>query len=230
MTPEPSVPSGRRYAAGVLLTGGTSARMGRDKATMKLPGEETTLAQRTGQLLASAVAPCPALEVGPGVSGLPTASDLGVLDPGTGPLTAVLAGAEALSRSGFKGPVVVVATDLPLLSAEVLAFLVGHPGTGSVVPVVAGRPQPLLARWARSDLEHAAELGRLGERSLRGVFGPDTSFVSESEWAPLFSATVFSDIDTPSDLGLLITPPVPGAPPRGGRSPQPRSADERPRS
>lgn len=168
--------------AGVLLTGGASTRMGRDKASIRLAGSTLTLAERAGELLEAAVSPGPAIEVGPGSSRLMRAADLGVHDPGTGPLTAVVAGREALERSGFSGPVLVLATDLPWLTPEVLSWLVGFPGGGSVVPVVAGRSQPLCARWSVGDLGRAVALARQGERSVRDVFGPEARFAAEACW------------------------------------------------
>jgi len=188
--------------------------MGREKAAIRLPGAESSLAERAGSLLAAAVAPLPALEVGPGVSGLPTAADFGVADPRTGPLTAVVAGWQALEAAAFSGDVVVVATDLPRISLDVLTWLVEFPADGAVVPVVDGRAQPLAARWSRADLERAVTLAHSGERSLRRVFGPGTNFVGEAVWGEVASAADFLDVDTPEDLEATLREPPPGAPPR----------------
>ena len=68
--------------AGILLTGGRSRRMGVDKATLVLDGE--TLAVRAGRRLAAACAPT--LEVGDGLSGLPSLREW---PPGSGPLAAL---------------------------------------------------------------------------------------------------------------------------------------------
>ncbi len=174
--------------------------MGRDKASIRLAGSTLTLAQRAGKLLGAAVSPGPAIEVGPGSSRLGRAADFGVSDPGTGPLTAAVAGCEALERSGFSGPVLVLAADLPWLTPEVLAWLVGFPGSGSVVPVVAGRSQPLCARWSLEDLGRAAALARQGERSVRAVFGPAARFADEACWGAVAEPLAFADADTPEDL------------------------------
>lgn len=191
--------------AGLLLTGGSSSRMGTTKATLRLPGESETFAERSGRLLADAVAPGPAFEVGPGHSGLPSCAERGFADPGTGPLTAVVAGWRALAAHGHSGPVLVLATDLPSVSAEALAFVASFPGRGSVVPVVGGHRQPLAARWSVADLARAAELAARGERSLRRVFGPDASFLDEVVWGGVVPASVFVDVDTPDDLEALAT-------------------------
>jgi molybdopterin-guanine dinucleotide biosynthesis protein A len=182
-------------AAGMLLTGGSSRRMGRDKAAIRLapPGNET-MAERTARLLDRVTAR--AVEVGPGQSHL-----LAVTEdpPGGGPLAAVAAGWAALSGQGWSGLVLVVATDLPLLTEAVLRWLVDHPAPGSVVPVVGGRVQPLCARYSPPDLEEAARLVRRGSRAMMDLLGAvDALLVPSSEWGG--AADVFSDVDTPSEL------------------------------
>lgn len=144
--------------AGFLLTGGESRRLGRDKATLRLGPGGATLAVHLGGLL-SAVA-SPALEIGPGVSGLdrPDAED-----PAVGPLGAIAVGAAELRRRNFVGPVLVLATDLPLLSGGLLGAIASFPAPleASVVPVLDGRPQSLCARWSPAAL-HAAETAHAG--------------------------------------------------------------------
>lgn len=190
---EGSVPPARkRPVAGLLLTGGRSRRMGRDKATLELDGER--LSARLGRLLAEVAQP--ALEVGPGWSGLERAGP----DLGEGPLTGIAAGWRSLQQLGFDGDVIVLATDLPNLRAEVLAWIAGRPETVSVVPVVGGRPQPLCARWCRQDLERAVELVGHGERAVSAGLGPDTAYLDEAEWGAVAAAGVFRDADRPEDL------------------------------
>lgn len=166
--------------------------MGRDKATLEIGG--VTLAVRLGQLL-GAVA-LPALEVGPGRSGLPRAPG----DPSVGPLGAIAAGWVSLQQSGFCGDVIVLATDLPLLTAPVLSYLVERPEVTSVVPLVDGRPQVLCARWCPADLDRAVRLVAEGERTVRAALGPATAYLDEHEWGPIAGAEVFLDADRPEDL------------------------------
>ncbi len=194
--------------------------MGRDKAAIPVAG--VTMAQRAANLLGACCDP--ALEVGPGRSDLPAVVED---PPGAGPLAAVVAGWRELVRlSGEKRPVVVLACDLPELTGELVAWLAVHPGSGSVVPVVAGTPQPLCARWSVADLERATSQLAAGERSLRRVFGPDALHVDESAWAPVAPAAAVVDVDTPEDLARRALAP----PPRGddwvglGRNPLPSEA------
>ncbi|HVB06807.1 MAG TPA: NTP transferase domain-containing protein [Acidimicrobiales bacterium] len=182
---------------GILLTGGTSARMGVDKATLLVGG--VTLAERVGELLAAAVAL--AVEVGRGTSHLATTLEQ---PPGAGPLAAVAAGHAALVERGLGAdvPCLVVACDLPLLSAAVLDRLVAYAGHWSVLPVIDGHAQPLCARWSAEDLAAAPLALAAGERSLRGL--PDRRqavLLDEAYWGA--DAGCFLDVDAPSDLRRL---------------------------
>jgi molybdopterin-guanine dinucleotide biosynthesis protein A len=166
--------------------------MGRDKASLVLGGE--TLSARTGRLLAAVAKPV--LEVGPGWSGLATAGP----DLGEGPLTGIAAGWRSLRQQGFRGDVIVLATDLPSLTADVLAWMASRPETVSVVPVVEGRAQPLCARWCEEDLERVVVLVEGGVRAVLSALGPDTAYLDEAEWAGVATAGAFRDADRPGDL------------------------------
>src|SRR5712692_7095438 len=92
--------------AGVLLTGGASRRMGRDKALLVVDGR--TLAERGAELLAAVADPV--VEVGPGHSGLAAVQED---PPGSGPLAGLCAGAAELGRLGHDGSVLLLAVDMP---------------------------------------------------------------------------------------------------------------------
>jgi len=181
--------------AGILLTGGASRRFGRDKATTVFG--ESTLAERAGRALRAATEP--AIEVGPGVSGLRA-----VPDDRQGPLVALAAGLDALSGSP---PVLLLACDLPLIDPELLRWLAQHPAAGSVVPLAGDPPlpQPLCARWSPQALALVGGLVSAGERSLRPlVAGAEVTFIDQVEWeAVAGSAHVLDDADTPADLERL---------------------------
>ena len=128
--------------AAILLTGGASRRMGFDKTSLMVGG--TPLAVRLGAMLAQICAP--AIEIGTGRSGLPSMQER---PGGEGPLVAIAAGVRALAARGSRGPALVLACDLPMVTAALLRALAEWPGSGSVVPDVDGHPQPLCARWSR---------------------------------------------------------------------------------
>ncbi len=211
MVPDgPGVAGSPRPVAGLLLTGGASRRMGFDKASLVVGG--TPLAVRLGGVLAAVASP--ALEVGPGRSSLEAVSEE---PPGGGPLVALVAGAVALRSRGVAGPVIVVACDMPHLTAQALAVLAAWPGDGSVVPVIGGAAQPLAARWSPADLASAARLVADGVRSMKALLAlatPQTA--DERAWPPGAAARAFADVDVPADLVWLGLPSAhgegPGAP------------------
>jgi molybdopterin-guanine dinucleotide biosynthesis protein A len=182
----------RGPVAALLLTGGSSRRMGRDKATLVIDGEP--LAERTARLLRAVANPV--IEVGPGYTDLPTTREQ---PPGSGPLSALAAGAKSLHPAR---DTLVVATDLPRLTAAYLQRLIEHPaasGEHSVVPRDGeGRAQPLCARYSPAALAQAVLLRSAGERSMTALLEriPITWFdaVAEDDSAALI------DVDTPEDL------------------------------
>ncbi|MHB1969214.1 MAG: molybdenum cofactor guanylyltransferase [Acidimicrobiales bacterium] len=194
MTPAPPV-------AALLLTGGASSRLGRPKAALEVEG--TPLAARVARVLSDV---CPlVLEVGPGYSGCESVLE----DPaGEGPLGALAAGWAALGARGHEGPTLAVACDLPQLSVDLVRLIAQWPTPGSVVPVVAGRAQPLLARWSNEALTASVALHAAGERSLRGLLAlADVTRIDESDWGRVATALAFADVDTPEDairLGLAL--------------------------
>lgn len=185
-------------AAGLLLTGGASRRMGRKKAMIPSGhGGRDPLARRTAGLLCAATEPV--IEVGPGYSGLPCVTED---PPGAGPLAAVAAGARELLRAGWRGGAVVLATDLPMLDPALIEWLVSHPDPRSIVPVVGGRAQPLCARYDRAALDAAVTLSDRGARAMRDLLGEvEHVLAGPEQWGAAGIAEVwFSDVDTPAEL------------------------------
>lgn len=182
---------------GLLLTGGASSRFGSDKASARFEG--ATLAERAARVLEAVTEV--AVEVGPGVSGLPS-----VRDGGAGPLAAVAAGLGAVRSDA---PVLLLACDLPLVGTELLGWLAGYPAAGSVVPLAGARlvPQPLCSRWSPAALGAVASLVAGGERSLRPlVAGSDVTLVHPRLWkasAGGAGAAALDDADTPAALERL---------------------------
>lgn len=155
---------------GVVLAGGRSTRMGRDKALIRLDGEslirrQLRLLQETGvQRLSVAagerrVGSALHAEIPHGVDWLTDAR------PDCGPLAGI-AGALAGLNSG-ETHLLVLAVDLPRLEVGLLGQLIGAarrtPAAG-IVPVVAGRWEPLAAVYPRAGLDSA--LARLDRGAL----------------------------------------------------------------
>jgi molybdopterin-guanine dinucleotide biosynthesis protein A len=148
--------------AGAVLVGGASARMGSDKARLELGG--VALATRTARLLAGICGDV--LLVGGDPP--PDAPGRRVPDP-DGPRCALrgLVGALAAARAER---VLVVATDLPLLTADLLLALIAFPPADVVLPRSAAGAEPLCALWRREPALAAAR-ARLAaaELALHGL-------------------------------------------------------------
>jgi molybdopterin-guanine dinucleotide biosynthesis protein A len=183
---------------GLLLTGGASRRMGADKSSLIVGGER--LADRSARVLTEVCAPV--LEVGPGHTGLDAVRED---PPGGGPLAAIAAGARALRELGHRGAALVLAVDLPLVTKEALAFLRDFPGPDSVVPFVAGQPQPLCARYSAEALDRAPSAVAEGEDSVRRFLRslPSVQWVGPRMWGAVADERTFADVDTPEDLDRL---------------------------
>lgn len=184
--------------AGIVLAGGASLRMGRDKAGIELHGE--TLAGSAARRL-SAVCPEVALaDAGRALLlGLPSLPD----GPGRGPAAGLLGAAQR-----FPGrPLLALACDLPRVPVALLAELAGSgPDIDWAVPRWAGGIEPLCALWsprALAVLAKRVEQGRfalwpLAEEAL-------TVRWLEGDLLAGFGAPeeVFFNVNTPQDLGRL---------------------------
>lgn len=179
--------------AGVVLTGGSSRRLGFDKAVVRI-GDET-LAVRAARVLGAVCSPV--IEVGPDRSGLRAVRE----EPaGAGPLAGLVAGADALGASSA----VLLGCDLVRIGAGVLGLLAEWPGAPTAVPIVAGEPQLVCARYGPDALAAARTLLDTGERSLRALLAVvEVDLVTEEQWRVVADADAFADLDTPDDLARL---------------------------
>lgn len=189
---------------GFILAGGASSRMGADKAALRLGGE-TFVGRIAGALRAVA----PRVRV---VSsrhageawGLPVVSDVFESRGALGGLHAALAHAEAPR-------VVVVSCDLPFVTGELFARLVGlaAPEFEAVAPVQRdGRPQPLCAVYAREAcLARAEALLRSGEsRPRRLLREARTLWLEEEKLSDLeHSALFFHNVNTPDEYARALS-------------------------
>jgi molybdopterin-guanine dinucleotide biosynthesis protein A len=177
----------------MILTGGASTRMGRDKATLLVKGE--TLAARVARVVRELADPV--IVVGPEAGTGTPALD----DPRAGPLVAVSIGAEELSARGASGPTFVVAADLPFLDAALLRLLERELGfADAAVPVAGDRDQPLCACYDLVALGITARrLVNVGGRSMRDLVAAlrRVQRVPEEAWRAEAGPDALIDVDTP---------------------------------
>lgn len=151
---------------GAVLTGGSSSRMGRDKALLEVGGRALALVAATALRTAGAAE---VLAVGGDQAGLASLGLDVVADshPGAGPLGGILA---ALAAAGSE-EVVVLACDLPGVDATsvhlVLQALRADPRAAVAWPEHDGRLHVLHAAWRRSLALPVLEAAfAAGERSV----------------------------------------------------------------
>lgn len=176
---------------GLVLAGGASRRMGSDKALLDVDG--LPLVHHVAQRLATV---CTTVLVAAGPRRLPDLPWKQVDDhaAGEGPLSAIIGGLGAATTP----LVAVVAVDMPHVEPAVLVSLAdAWDGRPAVVPVVAGRPQPLHAVYAVAGLARLAAAFAAGERSVSRVLPRvGALFVTVDDAGPWAD-----DLDTPEDLG-----------------------------
>ena len=161
-----------------VLAGGQSRRMGRDKAL--LPLGDQTLIERV--IAAARPLAYPRVIVGDPATyahlGLPVLPDR---RPGLGPLGGLHT---ALGQTA--APVLLLACDLPFLTADFLGYLVNRRGPHqAVVPYTAAGLQPLCALYEPSCLaaiEAAIQADQLGMRNL--LHNLNLDLVREKDWRP----------------------------------------------
>src|SRR5579872_2314704 len=146
---------------GFVLAGGRSLRMGHDKAQIRWNGG-TLLSHAAEGLsqIAARVVVVGAVDVGNAPQSTLADSALG-----RGPLAGIHA-ALAHTTTAWN---LMVAVDLPLVSARLLGFIAGYCGGRArlvVVPKVGGKLQPLCAAYHRDLLEEVERALSTGELSI----------------------------------------------------------------
>ena len=182
---------------GLVLAGGESRRMGRDKTVLEFGGRS---------LLQSAVDRLRDVFPQVWVSVRQRRAEVTVpqvLDevPDAGPLAGVCAG---LAQTGDAW-VFAMAADMPFLDGGTIRALATWRDAryAAVVPIVDGVPQPLAAYYAAAALPALrAALAGPGKSGLRAVLERlDVAWVNEDRLRRVDSAQhAFADVDTPDDL------------------------------
>ncbi len=202
MTQRSAAPSGSGSrlgnVTGALLLGGSSARMGCDKARLQWQGRvwSTRAAEMLDSLFVETLL----------VGGDPEADAPGrrVVDP-EGPESA-LRGLVGALEAATNPRVLVLATDLPLVSPDLLLALTAWPEADAVVPVDAQTEHPLCAIYRR---DPCLEIARAALASKRLVLRAwldeiDTARVSLARLGFADDdAAQLTNVNTPEDLARL---------------------------
>ena len=202
-------------ATGLILAGGESRRMGRDKLPLKVG--TTSLLDRVYAVLSSRCEEV--LVVGGGGRGPTGARRISDLRPGRqGPLAGIEAG---LLATQYRA-VFVVAGDMPFLTSGLVGYLLGllQHGVPAVVPVSEEGSHPLCAAYDRRKVLPVA--GAALDRdagSVRGLLEglPGVRYVGEGELRRFGDPDLLlSNVNSPEDLARARRALDEGAYPGGG--------------
>lgn len=195
------VSTSKSSMSSIILAGGQSRRLGRDKALEQM-GSQTLICRVidcVSRLTSETIIVVADQSRG---ESLPLAEDdRVVLDiyPGCGSLGGIFSGLSA-AREDWG---LVVACDMPFLNPELLMYLLSlRDGFDAVVPVLAGRPEPTHALYAKTCLPHIEQRLKNHDLKISGFFeNVRVKYVLEEDIAridPEFLS--FFNVNTPDDL------------------------------
>jgi molybdenum cofactor guanylyltransferase len=200
--------------SGIILAGGISSRMGKNKALLSLPGNKAiTFVEHLVTLLEAFCVETLIVArdqthardfVFPGVR--VTIDET----PGIGPLMGLYSGLSAINTTHA----LVVAVDLPCVQPALLSFLLSQPLPDDtlLIPLVDNIPQVLLALYPRSILPLVKKQLLQGRRDVRGLLEvAPVQFVEEVQLRQIDpQLRSFMNINTPEELHqVLKTGPTP---------------------
>lgn len=185
MTPRP---------AAVVLAGGASRRMGRDKATLVFEG--STLVERVVDTVGTRCEPVFVIAA-PGQA-LPELSAQILRDEvrGVGPLLATARGLRAAAEAGAEW-VFVCAVDMPHLTSELIDVLLAPAGTADAAVLLPwdGRDHYLAGLYRTGLAGLADELIAAGERSMRAL-----ADAADTQRIVMEPQRALTNVNTPADL------------------------------
>ncbi|MBK1875758.1 molybdenum cofactor guanylyltransferase [Pelagicoccus mobilis] len=187
----------KRDILGVVLCGGESSRMGRDKASLKMRPGVTQLERQLSLLepfcnrLAVSLGPASRAEreVPEGIE------RIWDLPEWEGPMSGML----AALKSGGGWPVLAIACDMPYLEASDLLQLIHRRDPSRLATAFVasdGLPDPMCALYEGAALEALEEEAKSGRRSLRRFLkGPKVERVEPADSRFLASVNDLQELD-----------------------------------
>jgi len=187
--------------SGIVLAGGKSSRMGRDK--MLVPFANETFIGRTVNALRRVAAEVIIASNHTGKYNIDGVREVADVYPGTGPLGGLHAGLLAAKYDD----VFAVAGDMPFFAGELAVYLVNRRGAGYdvVAPRIGGRWEPLCAVYSRACIGPIERCLHSGMKKVQQVYpAVKVLAVSEDELNSAgFAAKMFCNVNTPEDLAVL---------------------------
>jgi molybdopterin-guanine dinucleotide biosynthesis protein A len=103
---------------------------------------------------------------------------IGDVMPPCGPMGGILSAFLATNAA----EVLVTACDMPFIQYEVIKYIIENGGRQATVPLLNGRPEPLLAVYRKEALPVIEGLLRAGERSVTRMLGElDVRYIGEEQ-------------------------------------------------
>ena len=192
--------------SGIVLAGGQSRRLGRDKAVEPVQGQPLIrrVLERVRQVSCESIVVV--ADQGRG-DALPLDKETRIaLDiyPGGGSLGGIFSGLSAAQQ----GWGLVVACDMPFLNLDLLRYLASlREGVDAVVPVLEGRPEPTHSLYSKACLPHIEARLKVNDLKISGFFDDvRVRYVPEEDIArydPDYLS--FFNINSPADLEKALT-------------------------
>ena len=189
----------------IVLAGGLSRRLGRDKAVEPFDGEPLIrrvigrLSELTTETVVVANSEARASQL-PLPGDAKTAVDI---YPDSGSLGGIFTGLTAATNDwGF-----VVACDMPFLNSALISHMLTlRQGCDAVVPVLNGYPEPTHAAYSKTCLPHIERRLEARQLKIAGFFDDvRVRYVSEDEIDGFDSERLsFFNVNTPEDLARAV--------------------------
>ncbi len=191
--------------SGIVLAGGQSRRLGRDKAVEPVQGQPLIqrVVERVRQVSRETVIVVADQDRG---DALPLDKEARIaLDiyPGKGSLGGIFSGLSAAQEEWG----VVVACDMPFLNLDLLRYLVSlREDVDAVVPVLEGRPEPTHSLYSKACLPHIEARLKANDLKISGFFDEvRVKYVPEEDVARFDPDYLsFFNINSPEDLDKAL--------------------------
>ena len=195
----------RRYSAitGVILAGGASSRMGRNKALLTVDG--TPLIQRIHHIMTGLFQNVLLVTNSPDEYDFLLCRKVRDIYPGVGSIAGLHAGLTASPTER----IFVVACDAPFLNPALIRKLCDIEGIwDAVIPIGATGKEPLHALYSRDCLPFLEQMLEMDQRKILILYDQvRTRFVMSEEFASIPEAELsFFNLNTPAEY-LAIRPP-----------------------
>ena len=187
--------------AAVILAGGNSRRMGRDKLSLAVSGS-TLLESAIDRFKEKFELVCLSVS---DLSKYPEVSIPKIADiiPSAGPLSGLHAALSSLTTEG----VFLIAADLPFADADAaLKIIELAAGKDScVIKLPNGNMEPLFGYYGKSLLPRCEELLSSGDFRMTSLFSKSgTRFVSPDELGSVWNESIIMNINYPEDYDALM--------------------------